>query len=387
MKKLSFIVMAGLLVLGLTQCKKNEPTNTNNADNGNRVSITLKLENGGGQRVHPEEENGIANVVYDNGDVVLVGSAGKYMGSLTYNGTLFTGSINDAATVGEPLQFIFLGGQSISGLTENASTEYTFNIGDQSIDLAVISCAPSNEDFSATNLSYTAYLRNKCALVKFSLGETGTDAAISLTGVKTEATINFDGTVTNGTATGNIVTYGTGATRYAVVLSDQEAVTGGNISAEGYEGTFNIPTAAYTNAFLTNATITLTAPAPTLAQTMTTAGMAVKVKYNYNSEENYCQFLSNGDGTYTFQSGDGYAGGDDDRAKALVVEDGKLVFKQNFHETIDNMWEWFGFSVTFNTSNNTYSEWRGEIVAENELIYPSFISVEVNGTTIDVTHE
>lgn len=183
------------------------------------------------------------------------------------------------------------------------------------------------------------------------------------------------------------MTYGTGATRYAVVLSDQEAVTGGNISAEGYEGTFNIPTAAYTNAFLTNATITLTAPAPTLAQTMTTAGMAVKVKYNYNSEENYCQFLSNGDGTYTFQSGDGYAGGDDDRAKALVVEDGKLVFKQNFHETIDNMWEWFGFSVTFNTSNNTYSEWRGEIVAENELIYPSFISVEVNGTTIDVTHE
>ena len=250
--------MACLLVLGLTQCKKNEPTNNNTADNDNRVSITLQLTNGG-QKVHPEEENGLANVVYDNGDVVYVGSNGKYMGYLTYNGTLFTGSINAEATEGQPLQFIFMGGQTIEGLTENSSTECIFNIGDQSNGLAVISGAASNEDFSLTNLSYTAYLRNKCALVKFNLGETSTGAAIALTGMKTEATVGFDGTVTNGTTTGDIVTYGTGATRYAVVLSDQEAVTEGTVSAEGYEGTFSIPTAAYTNAFLTDATMTLTA--------------------------------------------------------------------------------------------------------------------------------
>lgn len=256
MKKLSFIVMACLLVLGLTQCKKNESTNNNNTDD-NRVSITLTLDNGG-QRVHPEEENGLANVVYDNGDVVYVGSDGKYVGYLTYNGTLFTGSINDAATEGEPLQFIFMGGQTIEGLTENSSTECIFNIGDQSNGLAVISGAASNEDFSLTNLSYTAYLRNKCALVRFDLGEVSTDAAITLTGLKNTATIGFDGTVTNGTTTGDIVTYGTGSTRYAVVLSDQEAVTEGTVSAEGYEGTFSIPTAAYTNAFLTDATMTLT---------------------------------------------------------------------------------------------------------------------------------
>ena len=82
--------MACLLALGLTQCKKNEPTNDNNDDN--RVSITLKLDNGG-QTVHPEEENGLANIVYDNNDVVYVGSNGKYMGYFTYNGTLFTGSL------------------------------------------------------------------------------------------------------------------------------------------------------------------------------------------------------------------------------------------------------------------------------------------------------
>ena len=122
---------------------------------------------------------------------------------------------------------------------------------------------------------------------------------------------------------------------------------------------------------------------PTLANTLNTAGMTVKVNYNYNDEENYCLFLSNGNGTYTFQSGDGYAGGDGTCAKALVVEDGKLVFKQNFIDPIDEDWGDFGFSVTFDTSNNTYSEWKSETAAEE--FNPSFISVEVNGATIAVT--
>jgi hypothetical protein len=124
------------------------------------------------------------------------------------------------------------------------------------------------------------------------------------------------------------------------------------------------------------------AAAPTLAETLTTAGMTVKVNYNYNSGENSCSFLSNGDGTYTFQSGEGNAG-DSDRAKALVVEDGKLVFKQNFYNTFDNMFDLFGFSVTFDTSNNTYSLWLGLMAESN--VNPSFISVEVNGTAIAVT--
>ena len=120
----------------------------------------------------------------------------------------------------------------------------------------------------------------------------------------------------------------------------------------------------------------------TLAETLNTVGGAVKVKYNYNNEENYCQFLSNGDETYTFQSGKGYAGEDVNCAKALVVEDGKLVFKQNFFDPIDDLWDSYGFSVTFDTSNNTYREWIGQNVAQYA---PSFISVEVNGTTISLS--
>lgn len=117
---------------------------------------------------------------------------------------------------------------------------------------------------------------------------------------------------------------------------------------------------------------------------MTNAGMTVKVNYNYN-EENYCLFVSNGDGTYTFDSGYGWVGGDNDRAKALVVEGGKLVFKQNFYDTIDENWDTYGFSVIFDTSNNTYIQWAVE--TPNDIYASYFISVEVNGTTITVDEQ
>ncbi len=111
--------------------------------------------------------------------------------------------------------------------------------------------------------------------------------------------------------------------------------------------------------------------------------MTVKVNYNYDGE-NYCLFVSNGNGTYTFQSGDGYFGGNDDCAKALVVEGGKLVFKQNTQYTIDTEWDKYGFSVTFDTSNNTYSQWASQYAKGYSA---SFISVEVNGTQIAVTQQ
>ena len=124
---------------------------------------------------------------------------------------------------------------------------------------------------------------------------------------------------------------------------------------------------------------------PTLAQTMTTAGMTVKVKYNYQNQ-NYCLFSSVGDGTYTFLSGDGYAGGKNNMAKALVVEGGKLVFKQNFFNPIDNNWSNYGFSVTF-YSDNSYSQWIPDTEYGSKNYNPSFISVEVNSVPIALTQK
>ena len=129
--------------------------------------------------------------------------------------------------------------------------------------------------------------------------------------------------------------------------------------------------------------ITRAVTPPTLAQTMNTAGMTVKVKYNYTDEVNYCLFSSVGDGTYTFQSGDGWAGGDGNCAKDLVVEGGKLVFKQNVYDAIDDQWSNYGFSVTFDTSNNSYIQFVGKFA--QEFHNPSFISVEVNSVPIALT--
>ena len=120
--------------------------------------------------------------------------------------------------------------------------------------------------------------------------------------------------------------------------------------------------------------------APTLAETMTTADMTVKVNFNYNNNACYCLFASNGNGTYTFQSGDVYMGGNS-HSRDLVVEGEKLVFKANYWSPITNKWDDWGYSVTFDTDNSTYSEWVG---GENED-NPSFISVEVNGTTISLS--
>ena len=122
---------------------------------------------------------------------------------------------------------------------------------------------------------------------------------------------------------------------------------------------------------------------PTLAQTLTTANMTVKVYYIYTDMNNTCEFLSNGDGTYTFQSGTGLVGGNSQKAKALVVENGKLVFKQNFYETLSKLWNQVGFSVTFDTSENTYSIWKGS----NETINATLSKVEVNGTQIALTQQ
>jgi hypothetical protein len=120
---------------------------------------------------------------------------------------------------------------------------------------------------------------------------------------------------------------------------------------------------------------------PTLANTLNTAGMTVKVNYNYSGDDIYCLFVSNGNGTYTFQSGGGYV--PNHWGNALVVEDGKLVFKQNAYPDIATSWNDFGYSVTFDTSNNTYRQWAG---GEAESRYnPSFISVEVNGKEISLT--
>ncbi len=281
---------------------------------------------------------------------------------------------NDVLT----LQFPKSGAISYAGqLGTLADIAANFDYATASVTVASISASGNINPEDATT-TFT----NQQAIIKFTLKDKGnSDAAISPTAL----------TVTDGTSTVELTsipaaTYTANGADNVLYVAFPAAGSAKTVTLTATVGddtyTYEKSGVTFTNGQYYEITVKMT-KAPTLAETLTTAGMTVKVIYYYEDGENYCLFTSNGDGTYTFQSGYGYAGGDDDCAKALVVEDGKLVFKQNFMGTIDALWDDYGFSVTFNTSNNTYSEWAGENTKDQ--FNPSFISVEVNGTVVPVT--
>ena len=97
--------LAFALVLGLTQCKK-ENTTASNGD-GAKVPITLNVSSG--NRVAVETETGV--VAFENDDVIYVASNGVCVGTLSYDGTQFAGEVTEP-TEGQKLQFYFLGNKT-----------------------------------------------------------------------------------------------------------------------------------------------------------------------------------------------------------------------------------------------------------------------------------
>ena len=95
MKRISSIIIALALLLGMAQCKKQETP----ASEGNVVRITLNVggnDNGSRVIVTPPA------VEFQNGDQIVVASNGAVVGTLTKEGEYFTGAITDA-TEGQPL--------------------------------------------------------------------------------------------------------------------------------------------------------------------------------------------------------------------------------------------------------------------------------------------
>lgn len=203
----------------------------------------------------------------------------------------------------------------------------------------------------------------------------------TITGLAASTSVNVSLTSIEYNITGTVTTDASGNAKFAAGIMDEFNLQPFSLTVGGNPITIVSSDKLVEAGKIYNITRAVTPP--TLAQTMTTAGMTVKVKYNYHNEVNYCLFSSNGDDTYTFQSGDGWAGSKEECAKALVVEGGKLVFKQNVFDAIDDQWSKYGFSVTFDTSNNTYSQWVGKDA--QDMFNPYFISVEVNSVPIALT--
>jgi len=271
MKKLSTIIMALALVLGMSQCKKQEtPTNGNS---GEMVHITLNVndseslavnvnDNGGRHAVAPN----LGVIQFTNGDKLYVGNNGHYVGYLQYvvdqSGRRFDGYIDGTAcSTSDKLHFYFLGGKEpATAPTEGTTTDFTISIDNQTSNLPVLCYGKSNENYS-TNGSYTATLEYKCALVKFNLNKETSYSCI-LSNMPTEATISFATTagddftpIAKTSTTGTIDLYreeGNTGVRWAILLPGTNLSDDGNVSGAP-SGTLNA------NQFI-NSGITLTNP-------------------------------------------------------------------------------------------------------------------------------
>ncbi|MBR3493706.1 MAG: hypothetical protein IKH44_15570 [Bacteroidales bacterium] len=226
MKKTILTLVAFMLVMGMTQCKKEQTTtNVNPADDGETVYITMKVADGGGKHiVYP----GTGAVVYGDGDKIYVGNNGHYVGTLTYANGAFSGYISNPSTT-DYLHFYFMGGKTpATAPTAGSTTSFTVDISDQSSKLPVLSYGHSNTKYIDGTTAYTCMLENKCGLVKF-VPTTPNSSTISISGMKTTATINFasgNEGIDPVDAAGTVTLYSVSDTeKWAILLPQGEVVS------------------------------------------------------------------------------------------------------------------------------------------------------------------
>lgn len=201
MKRMTYFMMALALVLGLAQCKKEQPAQ--NETEG--VFITLTLEGGNSNSrviVDPtgNTEPAYATVEFEEGDVIYVGykvgESNKCVGTLTYSSSTnaFSGNVEIGQVVeNEYLHFYFLGGVGFTPTVNDAGTEASVVISNQTQKYPVISYSPSNEPFELTTTSYSAKLKNKCSIMKFNVTKPAESiSAICITGMNNKVTVHFD---------------------------------------------------------------------------------------------------------------------------------------------------------------------------------------------------
>lgn len=236
MKKTGIILTACALFLFATQCKKNNETNKPENESES-VCITLNVGGGTKTIVVPGDE--IATVYYAVGDMIHVVSDGKYIGTLTYNGSHFTGDITNP-TEGQPLHFYFLGNVTPSeSLVAGETSTCSVVISDQTTSHPVISYAPSNQSYRVGATHYTATLLNKCALVKFNV-TTVSENATCIIGMNNKVTVDFETNEFDYSQEGDgVITLSAGEGEKWVILLPQDEVSQSEAhSADGiYTGT------------------------------------------------------------------------------------------------------------------------------------------------------
>lgn len=238
MKKLSIILMSFVLVMALSQCKKENQATSNEE---NTMTITLRVNGNGNSKVDVNTATGYVN--FENGDKIYVASNGTYVGFITYDGTVFSGNITNP-TAGQPLHFYFLGNVTpAETFSVGTTTSCSVNISEQTNNLPVISYAPSVENYTSSTTNFTAELLNKCALVKFNV-TTSSSSATCIKGLNNKVTIDFsnNGFTYSQDTDGGLIKLPAGNGEKWGILLPQEALGAGAIgtvcSLDGaYHGT------------------------------------------------------------------------------------------------------------------------------------------------------
>ena len=256
MRRTLYFVMALALVLGFTQCKKEQPTPQTQG-----VRITLTVDGGNSNSrviVDPTGHNDpdYATVSFEDGDVIYVGykvgESNKCVGTLTYSSSNseFSGNVDIEDIVeNEHLHFYFLGGVGFTPTVNDASTEASVVISNQAVKYPVISYAPSKQSYTGSG-TYSAKLMNKCSIMKFNVTKPAESiSAICITGMNNKVTVHFDtpnaddnGFSYSKDGSGQIMMKGgSGASieTWAIVLPQEALVAGGAGSAyiNYYNGT------------------------------------------------------------------------------------------------------------------------------------------------------
>ena len=250
MKKLSAIIIAMALVLGMGQCKKQETPATPDNNDG-MVYITVNVENGGRHHFEPS----VGAYIFTNGDTLYVGNNGHFIGKLEYQDGAFSGGILSPST-NDYLHFYFFGGKTpATAPTMGETTDFTISIADQSGDLPILAYGRSAQKYSGPEGPYSTTLRNKCALVKFNVA-TLSVAPTCITGMKNEVTVSFaENTLTPSKEGDGIITLSEGSGEKWAILLPQEAmaagVEGSAYSSNGtYTGTCEAVPAIAENGYL-----------------------------------------------------------------------------------------------------------------------------------------
>lgn len=235
MKRMSMILMACLMVLGMSQCKKE---NQNASTEPEGVKITLTVDNGG-ERVAVTPGETVSTVTFEDGDVILVADDQHYLGSLSRTNGVFTGTVTQPGT--DHLHFFFAGNKvAPNSLNPGTSTGCKVDMSDQSTGPAVISYVSMDYNNESSVTANVKLLNKASGLVKFTTN-IGTTNDITIAGVYNKMNITFGAEPTiatdqteRGTIKLNRYTGDNDNKTFLAVIPEQSGVNGASVTVTGF---------------------------------------------------------------------------------------------------------------------------------------------------------